>query len=286
MFGKLKSLFKKKEKDIVAIVTIERQPRLITNEHVENICRSLGIQAKITEEQTSYIRIIADGWNFVMFSLPIRYLPFQSTDFRDLRMNQMNQDHSAYFVVECIEAPTGEDRKKARKTLALITASLIDSQSMAIYDWTTARYAVLNPELIEILGTGEIDQVVDEYSAFVVGVQSGKLEGAVREARDRWPEFCEAFNRATKRDHFIVKAAFTWNDHVEHMWIEPTATHPDRVVGILMSSPINMPKPRQGDHITRSVSEISDWAYLTESGDPVGMFTEAIVRESMNGQTR
>lgn len=282
MFGKIKSLFKKKEPDIVAIVTIERQPRLITAEYLESMCRSLGIQANITEEQTSYFRILAAGWNYVIFSLPIRYLPFQSTDFRDMRMNQMNQDHSAYFVVECMAAPPGEDRKDARKLLAMLTSRLIDDQSLAIYDWTTARYAVLNPELTELLSTGDIDGVVNEYSAYVVGVQNGKLEGAIEEARNRWPEYCEAFNRTSQRENFIVKAAFTWNDNVEHMWIEPTATYPDRVEGVLMSSPINMPKPRQGDHVSRPVSEISDWAYIDQAGQPVGMFTEAIVRESMS----
>ena len=124
--------------------------------------------------------------------------------------------------------------------------------------------------------------MVNEYSAYVVGVQNGKLEGAIEEARNRWPEYCEAFNRTSQRENFIVKAAFTWNDNVEHMWIEPTATYPDRVEGVLMSSPINMPKPRQGDHVSRPVSEISDWAYIDQAGQPVGMFTEAIVRESMS----
>jgi uncharacterized protein YegJ (DUF2314 family) len=281
MFGKLKSLFKKKEDDIVAIVTIEREPRRITRDRVETMCRSIGLRADVKEEQPSYIGITAAGWKYVIFSLPVPYMPFSGVDFRDMRMNQMAREHTGYFVVECMEAPKDQDRKTSRKLLAMLAALIIDDQSMAIYDWTTARYAVLDPSIGELLTKGDIDGAVNEYSALVVGVQNEKVEAAIAEARERWPEFCAAFNRAEDKGNFLVKASFEWNGEVEHMWIEPKAAYPDRVEGILNSSPIHMPKPRKGDLVTRPVDEISDWSYIEPPNEPVGMFTEAIVRESL-----
>jgi uncharacterized protein YegJ (DUF2314 family) len=281
MFGKLKSLFKKKDKDIVAIVTLEREPRLITVDRVESMCRTLGINAQVAQERSSYIGVTVAGWKYVVFSMPIPYPPFKGIDFRDRRMNQVANDHKGYFCAECMECPPGEDRRASRKLLSKLTASIIDEQSLAIYDWTTARFAVMSDEIAEKLAEGNVDAAVNEYSDSVIAVENGKLDEAIAEAKSRWPEFCQAFDQATDKRSFLVKAAFQWNEEVEHMWIEPTASFPDRIEGILQSKPISMPSPRKGDKVMRPLEEISDWGYLGPNGEPVGMFTMAIIQESM-----
>ena len=279
MFSKLKSLFKKKDDDIVAIVTIEREPRRITRDRIKNMLDTLGVIAEVTEEQPSYIRVISQGWNYVIYSLPVPYKPFKNTKFDEERMRQVVADHTSYFVAECMECPTNQDRRDSRPLLAKLSALLIDDQSLAIYDWTTARYAVLDQKIIDYLTEGDPDGAVLGHANLYRAVRDEEMEKAISEAQRRWPEFCAAYAKKEPEQKFIVKGAFRWNDHVEHMWISPTAAHPNRAEGTLRNVPVNLPKPRCGDAVTIALQDISDWHFTTETGETVGDFTKAALQD-------
>ena len=141
MFGKLKSLFKKVEPEIVALVIIEPEPRILQKSSIEQLFKSLGLDAFAIEPKPSYFVIEAAGWSYFIFSVPERYTPVDSVKFNDLRMAQAVAAHRGFVGTECEKAPPGHDRKESRPLLSKLIARIIDDHSLALYEWTSQRLA-------------------------------------------------------------------------------------------------------------------------------------------------
>ena len=102
---------------------------------------------------------------------------------------------------------------------------------------------------------------------------------AVAEARDRWPEFVEAFHERREGEWFSVKVPVTVDGVTEFIWVEVTGIEPEYIHGTLGNDPVDLGGLKMGDVVEVPVAELNDWSIRYPDGDSHGMFTlEAIDR--------
>lgn len=289
MFGAVKKWFseRKEAKEIVAIVFLLETPRLLVSGMVEHLLRQAGVlsedsvgQPVLKEEKTSYFRCVIDGFELTIASSPQRYAGLSRPRAGlEARLSDGMTRHQGFVTIDCWKAPEGKSRREARPLMAKIAAALTDDSTLLYYDWTTRRMCLNDPEILDLLTAGNLDEAVQSIGDIVVNVDynSGKTVQAVEEARRRWPEFVSAFATKGKDEPFIAKVRFEHGENVEHMWVEVTACDENSLTGTVANRPFRIPKPREGDVITASIEELSDWLMIRD-GEPVGGFVEAILR--------
>jgi uncharacterized protein YegJ (DUF2314 family) len=162
--------------------------------------------------------------------------------------------------------------------MAQIAAALTDDSVFLYYDWTTRRMCLNDPEILELLAAGNLDEAIQDIGDVVVNLDYNdqKMIEAVEEAKRRWPEFVEAFAKRGE-EPFLAKVRFEHGENVEHMWVEVTACDLESVTGVVANRPFKIPKPKEGDMVTASIDDLSDWLMLLEDG-PAGGFVEQILR--------
>lgn len=102
-----------------------------------------------------------------------------------------------------------------------------------------------------------------------------ELNAAIDEAQRRLPEFRRALDEDARRlipalNGALVKARFKnpVTGAIEHMWIEDVGFEGDKIVGTLASEPNNIPELSNGQWVSVSPDDISDWVY--RQGDRTG----------------
>jgi len=288
MFKGLKNWFDKRReaKEIVAIVFLLETPRLLTPGSVEQLLRQAGVLSSssvagsiLKEEQTSYLRGVIDGFELTIASSPQRYAGLSNPrQGLEARLADGMTRHQGFITIDCWKAPEGASRRDARPMMAKIAAALTDDSVFLYYDWTTRRMCLNDPEILELLKEGNLDEAVESIGDVVVNLDytDKKTAEAVEEARRRWPEFVEAF-AGRGEEPFLAKVRFSHGDIVEHMWMEVSACDLESVTGEVVNRPFKLPKPREGDVVTAPLSDLSDWMMIVD-GEPVGGFVEAILR--------
>jgi uncharacterized protein YegJ (DUF2314 family) len=107
--------------------------------------------------------------------------------------------------------------------------------------------------------------------ATIVGVaddsEDRELLKAMAEARKTAPAARQRWANASSedRERWSIKwAAPTVNHQSEHVWVKPLNWSAFRIEGVLISSPVNELTcgKRQGELVSFSVDELSDWLYL------------------------
>ena len=85
----------------------------------------------------------------------------------------------------------------------------------------------------------------------------------------------EAFSEAAFTDALKLAAELVNKDTLG-MWVEVTSVSKDTVRGKLANEPVWSKDLRIGDEVTRKVSELTDWLYLTD-GQIVGGYTVKVL---------
>jgi uncharacterized protein YegJ (DUF2314 family) len=112
-----------------------------------------------------------------------------------------------------------------------------------------------------------------------------ELNAAIEEAQRRLPEFRRALDDDARRlipalNGALVKARFESpvTGVIEHMWIEDVGFENDKIVGTLASEPNNIPELSNGEWVSVSPEDVSDWVY--RDGDrTVGGFTVRVMQQ-------
>lgn len=281
MFGKLKNLLGKKPRVINAIVLLEATPHFLDQKFIETICRNLGLQAEIRDIGVSNFSLLVDGFTIEVFSYDNPYPPFENETFASKRMDAAAREHQGFTVVECKGCPPGAVPIDSCRLQALLASQIVDDQTLAFYDHNFFSYAILSESVIDLLREGDLEGAL-AASSFAVGVErNDEMEHAIETARLNWPIFCDAFNKHIEGSKFSVKAAFSHDDIVEHMWVNPTEVSLDGFEGILLNTPIGFARPREGDVVRCSVEEVSDWGFrMSAEEEAIGLFTSELVKGS------
>jgi uncharacterized protein YegJ (DUF2314 family) len=205
----------------------------------------------------------------------------------NLRFRDVIRNHQAWLSVDLLDNASPAIMAQAYHFIGKAISALADDATLALLCPQQSYFNLWSEALDEKLcGPDPLSAFKEEVKAPIIGVKedSGVAE-ATAEARRRWPEFAEAFQRRGKDGGpFIVKAPFTTGDHTEHMWLEVFALEPEYVHGHLANDPFYHPTLKKGSQVEVPVTEVSDWVF-PENDEPVGNFTGRIVNQARRAES-
>lgn len=115
-----------------------------------------------------------------------------------------------------------------------------------------------------------------EGQADVLGVDGddARMNAAMQRARATLPAFNAYLPRAARGEvSASLKAVFREGDEVEHMWITDVTLRDGRYHGTLNNRPMGVRNVAEGDPVTVSPDEVSDWMVVGSDGLMRGGFT-------------
>jgi uncharacterized protein YegJ (DUF2314 family) len=195
------------------------------------------------------------------------------------------QSHKAWLSVDATGvSPLPEEL--LIPTLGLLAAEFCDDTVLGLmrlpkgpvvgYDFSFISL-LRNRKALEMFKNGPPDRVVRasvEISDF--------LEAAAGEARRRWPEFMQAFEKRKPGYGFGVKKAFVVGGDIEHMWVEVGLISGNMISGNLANAPSIIKSMKLKQKVELSVEEVEDWLYVTDT-QRVGGFQAAVFNKHRQG---
>ncbi len=271
----LSRLFRSKPSlDPVALAALDLRSRTLSRAHVaQAVSRALGRpfpESDVREEDPSYHRLRAEGFEFTAMSSNRPYLPLDDgRGTRDLRLRNIIDRQQAATAIDCWSAPKGVEREAATDLMGRILVELTDDATVGVYAFHTQRVNAADETLRTMLREGRAMKAMSTMTtAPISGVASDDdaMARAIAEARERWPEFAAAFAASPHPgDDFVVKARFGGEEeHIEHLWMTATAVQDGKVTGTVQNDAYTLARPRRGETVTIATGEISDWGYLRD----------------------
>lgn len=285
------------EEALPELVLLLASPRRLTKEHLvaavrEAFGRDLADAGEEAEEfaasheGASLARV--DGYAFSVLASSEPYVKdpeAESESIVELRMKIAFAEHRATISAAIVDSPEGSTRADAYDRLGRLVAALVDDTTRLVYCPETRTGNLLTEETLDGLRGGDPRGMMRKINFNPIGLVSGedpRLVAATAEARRRLPEFVAAFDEADDKEAFLVKGPFTDGTHTEFMWVQPTAVEGETIRGLLANDPFQVRGLRQGKAVEIAFGDVSDWVY-GKDGEPVGMFTEAIIRGALSG---
>jgi uncharacterized protein YegJ (DUF2314 family) len=272
------------DQPMVSLVYLLRQPRALDAEDLTSIVsrawnvdfnRESGTRFVVGEPPGFIVK--DDAWFFMVHVWNIPYVG-QNEDalqgIRELRLRKAFREHKAWIAVDLLHGPEGGDSETiAYRRIGTLMAELAGDDCIALFMPETSRLVDWNNELIQILRSPDPTSLLNEVvGVYEIESDNPELRAAEKEARERWPEFFEAFETRRDDQFFSVKAPLTDGDQTEFIWIDVTAIENDVVLGTLGNDPVDLPSYRYKDKVRVRVADVSDWLYL-DNGKIVGGFT-------------
>ena len=204
-------------------------------------------------------------------------------DLLDLRLRKPVLEHEAWMAVDLLMPFETDETPEAYYALVIrLIFELADDATLAVFRPETGQINVWDDDVIEaLLRPGGPDSFSEPSNATVIAVSGDDPDmiEAVAEARDRWPEFVEAFHERREGEWFSVKVPVTVDGVTEFIWVEVTGIEPEYIHGTLGNDPVDLGGLKMGDVVEVPVAELNDWSIRYPDGDSHGMFTlEAIDR--------
>lgn len=192
---------------------------------------------------------------------------------KDLRLKRIVLENTAWFSADFLAGgPKGISLERKHVACARVVAELLGPECMGIYLPAKMRIypaqAGLADKLRRLKSLKEFDELVLDP---VVEFSEEQAAEAGRVARQKWPQFIDAFGKKNTDDQFFVKKRFAEGETVEFMWVRVAEIGTERVFGVLESKPSGIKGSKSGDGIGVSITEVEDWCY-THGGKMHGLF--------------
>jgi uncharacterized protein YegJ (DUF2314 family) len=200
---------------------------------------------------------------------------------QELRLRKAVEEHQAWLSVDLISL---HDKNAAPESayprIARLIAELAGPDCVGLFQPGPGRISVWDEALENKLrGPDCLEAFGVEANVPVIGVEDDdpRMKAAVEQARARWPEFVEAFQ---KRDgeNFSIKAPITADNRREFIWVEVNGLEPEYIHGTLANNPVDLGNLKMGDRVEVPLKDLNDWAFL-RNGEAVGMFTVKVVMD-------
>jgi uncharacterized protein YegJ (DUF2314 family) len=203
----------------------------------------------------------------------------------DLRLQHVFSQHTAWL--SCDAMGVGRDTPDAEvaewyRLLGPLLAELIDDNCLAIYVPDRDHLHEYNPEIENCLRADDpLEALAGERNAPVIeiGDDDPRMQAAVAEAKQRWPEFLAAFE-ARRGQNFSVKAPITRQDKTEFIWVEVGSVENAVIYGTLANDPIDLGGLKLGSRVRVPLGEINDWGYLDDREELIGAFTMKVLQQA------
>ncbi len=292
---------------LVSLVFFLEEPRDVTEANLRQ-CVSHALQVDLNEDDedseffvVQYSPPTADVTpieNFMVripqgvYSVMVSHRPyianpsqFARDSIRDKRLRTAVERHQAWISVDLMDDEV-EDNDVAYDTIGKLIGSMAGPDCLAIYCPEIQRCNEFEPSQIETLMSGSPLQIFDEPTfepVIEVSDDDPRMAAAEKVARDRWPEFVEAFGKASieNSEKFIVKAEFTEGSNSEFMWVTVRKIIGEQIHGILTNDPHELVDVFRGAEVKFGLERLNDWIFPAVDGTPVGGFTLDILSEDL-----
>lgn len=279
---------------LISIVLLLKEPKKLDLQTVRQmVLRAWGISLGQDREANEWIAEVGPSFGmktrFGTYALHVAPHPYvddqdnAADEILDLRLANIIRDHKAWYAVDLMEfgdrIPAPE---QAYPYIGQLLAELVDDNCLGVYCPETQRLNPNTPELVEKLrGPNPLADLTEPASLPVVRIDDDdpQMQAAVGEARQRWPEFLQAFNSG-QGENFAVKAPVSSGDRTEFIWIEVTSISAETISGTLGNDPANLPGLQLGSTVSVPLKDLNDWVYLT--GEEMhGGFTMKVLQDAM-----
>jgi len=197
----------------------------------------------------------------------------------ELRLRKVLEENRGWLAVDLMQLKDETaPRESAYSPIARFIAELAGPDCQAIFQPATDRFNHWDDALETRLRSGEVADVFEDPTQIpVIQVPDDdpRMQAAVAEARERWPEFTAAFH-ARDGEGFSVKAPVTVGENTEFIWVNVDSLGDETITGRLGNDPVDLGDLREGSPVTVAVADLNDWAFL-RAGQPVGMFTVQVI---------
>lgn len=196
----------------------------------------------------------------------------------ELRLRRAILEHEAWMAVDLVLPFDDSLPREAFYPLIIrLIYELVDDDILAVYRPETGQVNVWADDVLEALlmpdGQEKFNQVTPHPPVVSIDGDDPAMVAAEKEARDRWPEFVEAFGARESGDHFAVKAAVTVGEVTEYIWIEVTGLEPDYIHGRLGNEPVALEGLALDSVVEVPVEAMGDWCVVAGERPPLGLFS-------------
>ena len=205
----------------------------------------------------------------------------------ELRLRRAILEHQAWLSVDLM-VPVDEDLplEDFYPLIIRLIYELAGDDVLAVLRPETGQINVWDDEVLGALlkpdGIEQFNRVDPFVPVVPVADDDPAMKAAVAEARERWPEFAEAFAKRGNDDAFSVKAPVTVGGNTEFIWIEVTGLEPEYIHGKLGNEPVALEGLQLGSVVEVPVADLNDWFYAIGEAEPVGLFTVKVVQEAQD----
>lgn len=230
-----------------------------------------------------------DDWLFAVHDVDEPYFehPDRASQYtRGWRQRRVVAGHRAWLSIDLLYAPDGTTAAAAYRLIGPLLGELLEGEgvlgvmradSQEILPWDPLVEAALRSEepLLALDGARTSELVIRE--------DDPRMTAAIRNARDHWREFVEAFERRASDDGYVVKVPIVEGEHTEFRWINVTAIEN----GVVYAC--RTPEPRRSGLGTRNGTtrtperDVVDWMFEA-NGERRGGFTLDVFRTVANEQ--
>jgi len=181
-----------------------------------------------------------------------------------------------------VKSKQEEPPKRMYQLIGRLIAELCDSDCLAVLEPASGAINVYDDEIREGLCEDDPARLLGNFiHAPVVTVSPAdpRMRQAVAEAKKRWPEFVNAFERRSADQLFSIRAPFGDGKHTEFMWVGVTAIENDMIYGKLGNEPLHVRGMNAGETVKVRVGDMNDWVF-TEGKAMRGGFTIEAIRQT------
>ena len=303
-----RQVIREEPESLISLVYFLEEPREVTEENLRRcVSHALGIELDNDDPDNEFFVVqyspptagMSPIENFMVripqgvFSVMLSNRPYISDpvkfardSIRDKRLRTAVEKHRAWISVDLMDEDV-DSTDEAYSVIGKLIGSMAGPDCLAIYCPEIQRCNEFELSQIETLMGGNPLTIFEEptYEPVIeVSDDDPRMAaGRKRTARNRWPEFVEAFEKRSEQDaeKFIVKAEFIEGLRSEFMWVTVTSISSDSISGILTNDPHELVDVFRGAKVDFPLDRLNDWIYPNKEGTPVGGFTLDILSEDI-----
>jgi len=272
----------------ISLVLLLSEPRYLDPTLLSKLVeKAWGKGAIIVEGKSPLLTIQADGRTFNIQNVDSPYFEQPqkiAAEMRELRLRKVIAEHRAWLSVEFVESQQQEEPTKIYQLIGKLVAELCDSDCLAVLAPASGAINIYDDEIREGLCHTDPAELLGNFiHAPVVNISPAdpRMQQAVAEAKKRWQEFVDAFERRSAEQLFSIRAPFGDGKHTELMWVGVTAIENDMIYGKLGNEPLRVRGMNAGETVKVRVGDMNDWMF-TEGKVLRGGFTIEAIRRAGN----
>lgn len=204
----------------------------------------------------------------------------------ELRRRKAIVEHQAWMSVDALLVEDDEARRQAYGQIGRVLAMLAGDDTLAVVCPESGQIVPYDDELDSLLRSGDpLEAFGNPANPPVIEIapDDPRMQAAVAEARERWPEFVAAFENRGADERFSVKAPFQDDEHMEFMWVEVTAVEGNLILGTLGNEPVNVSNVKLGQRVRVQIDELNDWIFFRDD-ELHGGFTIKVFERIQKGE--